>query len=136
MCVLSLPTPLQALGISRRQLEQCLRDRVLREGGPRLHLRDRTRVAGLVWDDHKEGVTGEGGRAQRPGAGANLQLTLLPWLPKPMQLLAAQGCARREVHRFNSFPLLYIFFLLICCMHLLQTLQGWSWVRGRSSTRM
>ncbi len=45
--------------MTRRVLEQCLRDRVLADAGPRLRLRDQTRVTALLWDEVCRSVLGE-----------------------------------------------------------------------------
>ncbi|KAL4445757.1 hypothetical protein ABPG77_008956 [Micractinium sp. CCAP 211/92] len=52
------PTSIKAICVTRRVLEQCLRDRVLADAGPRLRLRDKTRVTALLWDEVCRSVLG------------------------------------------------------------------------------
>ncbi len=72
----------QVLGISRRQLEQCLRDHVLKQCGRRLHLRHKTKVAGLVWNEDNTEVMGGLAGALTDG-----------WVGEQMRSLA--GCVDR-----------------------------------------
>lgn len=52
---------MQALGASRRFLEQSVRDRLILDSGAKLSIRDSTKVAGFAWNASKSEIIGAHG---------------------------------------------------------------------------
>lgn len=71
--------PLQSLGVSRRFLEQCLRERVMREAGKhgRLHVQEGVVVRDLLWSADRKAVIG--GCPEGKGRGGEEKKEPLPF---------------------------------------------------------